>query len=348
MKGILVFTLLATALLVSSCKKDPQVSENMSETFYVRVDDADMPVFVRGNGSSNVFILILHGGPGGNGLEYRGGTYSEMLESKYAMVYWDQRHQGNSHGSMPMADITVDKMVDDTYAVIKTLKARYGENISVFLMGHSWGGTLGTAYMIKNDYQSELKGWIEVDGAHDIPRLNIELIEMIQTIGAQEIAAGNNNDQWQEMIDYVNGIDTNNITGDNSSQLNSFGHRAEGLLSQIKDGGGSSNGIMNTIFFSPNNIVTGGQTGWQLPTTFWNEVEATALTSRLNEITIPTLLQWGRYDFVVPPALGFSAYDNIGSTNKYLKIYEHSGHSPMNNEPELFAQDVIDFVEVYK
>ncbi|MFT5821143.1 MAG: pimeloyl-ACP methyl ester carboxylesterase [Crocinitomix sp.] len=335
-------------LILGSCQKEPAVSTQMEESFYVRNGQVDIPAFVYGNGASKVFILVVHGGPGGNGLEYRGGTYSEQLEKKYAMVYTDQRHQGNSHGHLTDSEITVDAMVEDLHLTVTTLKERYGNDISIFMMGHSWGGTLGTAYMIKDDYQSELAGWIEVDGAHDIPKLNIELIKMIQTIGGDEVAAGNNVTDWNEMIGFVNGLDTNNITTDQGGTLNGYGHRIEALLSQLHHSEGASSGLLKTLFLSPNNPAISGLSGLQLPQAFMNEVEATSMTNDLYKITIPTLLQWGKYDFVVPPALGYSAFDKISSTHKYLKIYEHSAHSPMNNEPDLFVADIVTFIETYK
>lgn len=340
--------LLFTLLVLVSCQKEPVVNEQMEETFYVRNGSADIPAFVYGNGTSKVFILLLHGGPGGNGLEYRGGTYSDQLESKYAVVYTDQRHQGNSHGHLSEDEVTIDAMVEDTYATVKTLKKRYGNDISIFLMGHSWGGTLGTAFMIKENYQHELKGWIEVDGAHDIPMLNVELVKMIQTIGSEEVAAGNNVSDWQEMIDFVNGLDTNNITSDQSGTLNGYGHKIEDLLSQLHHSEGASLGLLNYAFFSPSNPAISGITGIQLPKSFVNEIEAKSMTDDLYKITIPTLLQWGKYDFVVPPTLGYSAYNKISSADKYLKIYEHSAHSPMNNEPDLFVQDIVNFIEAHK
>ena len=340
--------IIITVFLTIGCNKVANLSVDMNETLYVSRNNADMPAFVRGNGESNVFILVLHGGPGGNGLEYRTGTYAKMLEEKYAMVYWDQRHQGNAHGHLKQDDVSIDEMVEDTHLLIRTLKKRYGEGISVFLLGHSWGGTLGTAYMIKENYQHELKGWIEVDGAHDIPKLNTELVKMIQDIGGAEILAGNNVDQWNEMITFVNGLDTLNISSDESGTLNGYGHTIEGLLNQIAAGEESSESLMKYLFFSPNNPMSTGISGNTLPNKFQEEVEAKAMTADLHKITIPTLLQWGKYDFVVPPALGYSAFNEISSTNKYLKIYNSSAHSPMNNEPVEFAQDIIDFVELYK
>ncbi|NOQ74071.1 MAG: alpha/beta fold hydrolase [Crocinitomix sp.] len=348
MLGKIGSLLVFVVLILASCQKEPAVSTQMEESFYIRNGQADIPAFVYGNGASKVFILVVHGGPGGNGLEYRGGTYSEQLEEKYAMVYTDQRHQGNSHGHLSEGDITIDAMVEDLHLTVKTLKARYGNDISLFMMGHSWGGTLGTAYMIKEDYQHELAGWIEVDGAHDIPLLNIELIKMIQTIGAEEITAGNNISDWNEMIDFVTAIDTNNITSDQSGVMNAYGHSIEDLLSQLHHSDGASAGILTSLFLPPNNPAISSLSGIQLPQAFMNEVEAKAMTNDLHKITIPTLLQWGKYDFVVPPALGYSAFDNISSADKYLKIYEHSAHSPMNNEPDLFVADIVSFIETHK
>ena len=319
----------------------------MEETIYIRNNGSDMPAFIYGNGASKVFILLLHGGPGGNGLDYRLGKFKDKLEEKYAMVYWDQRHQGNSHGHLSQNEVTIDAMVEDTYVLVQTLKQRYGSDISVFLMGHSWGGTLGTAYMIKDDYQEELAGWIEVDGAHDIPMLNVEVVKMILDIGEDELAAGNNVSNWQEILDYVNEIDTNNITDQQADDLNTYAHEIEALLPQLETHYGGVT-FMDHFFFSPSNPFTSATSGATLPASFETEMLSASMTDDLNKITIPTLLQWGKYDFVVPPSLGYSAYDKISSTDKYLKIYENSAHSPMDNEPDLFAQDVIDFVEAHK
>ena len=72
------------------------------------------------------------------------------------------------------------------------------------------------------------------------------------------------------------------------------------------------------------------------------------MTDLLYEITIPSQFLWGKYDFVVPPAIGISGYNNVSSTEKELVIFEHSGHSPMSNEPVKFVEVVKAFVELHK
>jgi len=344
----LTFTFLLLLAVFTSCQKEPNISTEMHETFFLRNGDADMPVFVRGNGQSNVFILLLHGGPGDGALKYRNHTYSNLLEKEYAVVYWDQRHQGSSHGHLNDEDITIDNMVEDTYKLIKTLKARYGEDISLFLMGHSWGGMLGTSYMVKENYQHELKGWIDVDGAHDFPLMDIEITKLIKAVGTTEIAAGKNVEKWTTMIDYVATIDTTNISIEETTQLNQYAAEIEALLDQLNPKSQTELSPLGHYFLTPNNPITGTVNKSNLPDAFIEEIINTSLTDQLHKIEIPCLVQWGRYDFKVPVTIGEQVYEKISSTDKYLKIYEASGHSPMRFEPTAFVNDIVDFVEQHK
>jgi proline iminopeptidase len=68
----------------------------------------------------------------------------------------------------------------------------------------------------------------------------------------------------------------------------------------------------------------------------------------MNNFKIPSLILWGRHDGVFPVALSHEAYDNIGSDNKYIHIFENSAHNPNLEEPELFVESVKIFVDKYK
>jgi pimeloyl-ACP methyl ester carboxylesterase len=71
-------------------------------------------------------------------------------------------------------------------------------------------------------------------------------------------------------------------------------------------------------------------------------------TPQLSKIKIPSLIIYGKYDFVCPPILGQIMYNNISSTDKELIIYEKSAHSPMGHEIGKFKNDVTQFIETYK
>lgn len=320
-----------------------------SERFYFRNDGCDLAVQVDGNVASKTFILLLHGGPGGGAAAYNSGYYADKLEEKYAVVYLDQRGNGASQGNYDESSLTLAQNSKDVYALAKFLKQKYGADISLFLMGHSWGGTTSAHALIFTDIQTELKGWIEVDGAHDFPLLDVEGVKMFLDIGNQQIAMGNNADYWQPIVDQAAAIDTNNISEEDRSFLNSTGFEAEDKLSEISyEGGPSGSGPPFGIFTSPDLSLSVYLSNLVGNPILNEDSQNTPMTSMLHEIKIPSQFLWGKYDFVVPPALAYSAYDLVGTTQKELVIFDHSGHSPMSSEPELFVQEIVDFIELYK
>ncbi len=341
MKSTFKYILLPSILfLLAACSRPTM---DTYERFFFRTDGADLAVQVDGNRDSKVFILLIHGGPGGSGYEYNTGSYADQLEEKYAMVYLDQRGQGASQGKYDASTLTLQQFSDDIYGLAQLLKQKYGQDISLFLMGHSWGGTTGTHALLNTQVQDEINGWIEVDGAHDIPLLNIEAIKMFRQIGAEELSKGNNTDRWQEIVDFANGVDTTNISEDEGGRINSYGFEAEGLLEAINEGGGGnpSHGILGRPHLGLAHIISSSSTANAITP----ETEVAAMTSELHKITVPSLFLWGKYDFVVAPALGVSAVSRVASQDKELVIFDHSGHSPMDTEPEAFVAAVVGFVE---
>ena len=344
LRPLMVVATLAVVMLLGACKKD-SISSNHQEVLNVRNNGADMPAYVHGNAASKTFVIVVHGGPGGNGLEYRSGTYAEQLEEKVAMVYWDQRGQGMSHGKYSTNDVTIGQMADDLYALVNIVKHRYGSDSKVYLLGHSWGGTLTAAFMTRKHYQHSVDGWIEANGAHDLPMLNKSAVEMFRTIGQDHINRGVNADQWQPIVDFANSVDPNNISVEQAGEINGHGHTAEGLVDAVRQGSGAAGGLIKYVFASPTNPLTSALSGSATSNLLLQEVEAANYTPQLKNITVPCLFLWGRYDFVVPPELGYSAYAEVSSAQKELVIFEESGHSPMDNEPDKFVDEVLDFVQ---
>lgn len=336
---------IALMVVMSSCRK--QELSNLDEQFYLEYKDAKMPVYVKGNGASKKFVIIIHGGPGGSGLEYRSGVYYKDLENSFGMVYYDQRGSGSSSGSYDESTVTIDQFVDDLHQLVLLIKHKYGADSKVFLLGHSWGGLLGSAYLVKDDYQNEITGWIESDGAHNILLLNQLARRMFIFYGKQEIDAGNNAEKWTEIVDYCEGItDTTNSAPDNWSKLNGYGFEAERMISDVHEGqSGSIGDLIRSVFFSPSSLLTGGFQGIMVNNALFDEVEVANYSNDLQKVTIPCLILYGKYDFVTPPGLGQDAMDNLGSNDKEFIIFNHSGHSPMDNQANEFTTVVIAFVE---
>lgn len=87
-------------------------------------------------------IVVLHGGPGGD--------YRYLLNCKafsrqgYFVVFYDQRGSGLSKRH-PKDSYSIQLMLDDLSGVIAHYRSSVDQKI--FLLGHSWGGMLATAFI---------------------------------------------------------------------------------------------------------------------------------------------------------------------------------------------------------
>lgn len=330
-------------LVLASCTRE---ESSTYEQFFLRNDGADLNIEINGNIASNTFIILLHGGPGGGSYNYNAGYYAEELERDYAMVYMDQRGNGASTGNYNKEDLTLDQNSNDIQALIDLLKQKYGDDISMFLAGHSWGGITSAHALINTEIQDDLKAWINIDGVLDFKQNDIESTKLLMQVATEEIAAGNKVSFWEEVLERVSEIDTLNITGEDSGYLNSTGFEAEKFL----DLGEDETGVIGVSYLlGAPSLSLASHMSNNFGNPILNEDSANnPMIDMLGEITIPCLFLWGKYDFVVPPATGEKAIELVGTDEKELIIYEVSGHSPMSNEPVKFTEDFINFVELYK
>lgn len=102
---------------------------------------------------SDKMLVVLHGGPGS---DYRHLlNCKEFAANGYYVVFYDQRGSGLSERhSKNLYSIQV--MIDDLNAVIAHYRKSPAQK--VFLLGHSWGAMLATAYI--NQYPMAVRGVI--------------------------------------------------------------------------------------------------------------------------------------------------------------------------------------------
>lgn len=97
-------------------------------------------------------VVVIHGGPGG---DYRSLLNAKAFaEDGFFVVFYDQRGTGLSERVDRSQFTGVQIMIDDLHAIIAHFQS--SDDQKVFLMGHSWGAMLATAYI--DQYQNEIDG----------------------------------------------------------------------------------------------------------------------------------------------------------------------------------------------
>ncbi len=330
--------------LLLSCKEEMYYQ---GDFFFLVNKEASMPVSVRGNTASGIFILFLHGGPGGTALQKIGLPAFNNLETSYATVFWDQRSSGSSQGNSPTSLLTLDQFVEDLDKLIDLIRYKYN-NPRIFLMGHSWGGCLGTAYLSNASGQAKIKGWIEVDGAHNNPMADNQSLYWMTSYAQSAVAQNIDVDFWSYVLNWY--TRNPNFTSDQLEHY-AFLEKAHGYIhdpSLKRDPVTFPEFSFDYMFNSPADVP--------MALTNYNHViknfiiSDIDLTAQMQNITLPSLILWGKFDGVIPYAMANQAFNALGTDPGKKSIMElpNSAHVGFYEEPDLFVSAVRAFIEANK
>lgn len=340
----LVFSIFISLFVLTSCQKAlmPDIYRG-DDFFYLKNDEAIMPVWVRGNLESKTFCIFLHGGPGLSSLTYATNNAYLQLQEEYAFVFWDQRASGASQGNAQPETISLDQFVDDTDKLIDLICSKY-EVDEVFLIGKSWGGALGTAYLLEAKHQEKVKGWVEVAGSHNWKRALELSVEYMKIYSQTKIDENESVNYWEKILKWYNENGAKrdfNFWKNHGKYLNAANAIYKDPANDPGDGIDSWNApipllsILNGVYVSAHML---------------DEMSNLNLTPEMHKINIPTLILWGEFDFNIPVETGIEGFEAIGTIeeDKSIYIFENSAHSPSFEEPDLFVQKVKEFIEKYQ
>ena len=154
--------ILILSFFLTSCAKELVMNDEGNLVPKTVRSDVSLPA-ITVNGSkfhaetfgnpADKMLVILHGGPGS---DYRHLlNCREFADHGYYVVFYDQRGSGLSerHSKNSYA---IQVMIDDLSAVIAHYKTSPAQK--VFLLGHSWGAMLATAYI--NQHPAAIRGVI--------------------------------------------------------------------------------------------------------------------------------------------------------------------------------------------
>jgi len=337
MKKFILF--ITISALLFGCKKDEFLGKG--DYYFLKNDGAVMPVWVRGNIESGTFIITLHGGPGASAHEFVTSKAFRKLEEKYAVVYWDQRFAGIAQGNPDKKTLNMSQFVEDTDHCIRLIRELYHPK-SLFLLGHSWGGGLGSAYLGRENHQDGINGWIDVDGSKN-DTLEVQLVkEWVLTKAQQFLAEGKDPELWNYAIQWYN-EHPNPQYSDIEPYI--FVSSAAGDVYDFEKFNEINKIPYLRLFFkSPISLAFLIK---QTDPSFANGID---FTPEMNHIHIPSLILWGENDGILPVQLAQYTYDELGTppSQKHLYTFPKCGHGPHFEHPEIFAEQVTHFLELYK
>ena len=341
---------LTAALFLGACGSLSGTEHD--RVIYVANDGAELMTWIRGNVDSGVFLIMTHGGPGGESTVYV-PDYGP-LEEKYAVVYWDQRGSGASRGLYSGFWYSYEQFGDDQRAVVEAIRYAY-EPDDVFLMGHSFGVEVGTEFLITGNNQDLVTGWIPVNGTHSVwSHAEAQREFIVERVDEIEANQENYDSPDMELLgEWRTWADT---TPTPEPMERDFLDTVWGIALELPgyptDGPGVvfQNEASNYWYTSPYSELTGLINGnlsyppLDQAYTFWDRREEVA------NITIPVLFPWGRWDPIMPNFVLEDYVARIGTPveDQTVVWMEEAYHSPMAEQQDEFIYAVEDFIERYR
>lgn len=340
--------IIISIILLSACQNESfEMSERTESHFFLENRNAIMPIIVRGNTLSNSFCLVLHGGPGDSAIQSFHATNTfKQVEEEFAMVYFDQRGSGLSQGNIDAKALEIEYFVEDIDKIIELLRHQYNEDISIFILGHSWGATLALEYLLNGQYKTEVAGCIQSNGSHSIPLASTKGQEMILEYAKTQIELDNSVATWTEIKNIVEPLDPTQFF--ERIQIVEQGYKTlkplliDDIVNKV------TAKMENQLVNISNTFITSHNTLLNNNIPFYEKLMVYDITEDLIDIETPIGFYWGRHDLAIASSIAKDIFDGVGSENKELVYFERSHHAPMMHENDLYQEKMIEFIAKYE
>ncbi len=296
-------------------------------------------ILIRGYDVPNPVLVFLHGGPGSPAMPYARFSFGG-LERHFTVVTWDQRGCGKSYyAGLSAASITFDRMLSDTHELIQMMRARFGVQ-KVYLMGLSWGSTLGT--LTARDHPELLHAYIGVGQAVDVERsvpvahaaamaraIELGRDDAIAALSAIQVDPVDW-DQVGELGDWLEELGLGDIH--DSSLIPGFVAEA-GPLTEYTAANEASEGAWRALYNS--SPLLRDQTWFR----------TMDMVSQVPRLEVPVYFFAGRYDYKTPGVLVEEYLNALDApAGKRMFWFENSAHVPFIEERSAFHSVMINTI----
>lgn len=339
---------ISAMLTLISCSEHIEVSPNADNHFHLKIDDAYLPLLVRGNTESETILLYIQGGPGLSTIDAATIDFFEWqntLEKDVAIAYYDQRGVGNKQGVFDIEQITMEQYIKDLDIIVDLLRQNY-PSAKIILFGHSFGGHLAYRYLIKNQNTDKINGLISIAGpvTHDGENVSKERWQFrhayLSRVADRFIEMGINEEVFKEAKEWASSLDEISTDEERSKWNEYVSNGFEGLDGKVK-----FSDYLNGIFTSSLNVFA--TLNYSLDEIVADKLQEdenkTNILPYLPSIEVPSLLLAGEFDDITPVEELIYTQEQIGNETNEVVIFENAGHDLFFDKPKKFHQVVVDF-----
>ncbi len=306
---------------------------SLSEKLHVNINGVQQGMFIRAKDKTKPVLLFLHGGPGMPEFAISQG-YRPVLEDCFVVCWWEHRGSGLSFSTgIPPDTLNEAQLASDTIAVTNYLRTRFGQ-AKIYLMAHSGGSFFGiqAAARAPELYRAYI-GVAQISRQLDSEKLAYTyMVERFTAVGNRDMVAKLKTIPIPEM-----NIMPAAYYAVRDKAMHSLGIGTTHAMRSVVSGVFMP--VMLSRAYTLREKVNLWRGKWSASTTaMWNEILATDLTAKVQELAIPVYFMSGSYDYTVSYALARDYYEKLQAPEKGFYTFEQSAHSPLFEEPEKFGR----------
>ncbi len=290
---------------------------------------------VRGRSRTSPVLLVVQAGPGLPLIHDARVLERQLhLEEEFRVVYWDQRGTGKSFHAQDAGALTVETLVADIRTMVRTLCERF-QVPYVDVVGFSLGATF--ALLACTEPGLPVRSLTCV--GPDVDLLDGERFALAFAVAEAERRGHRRALQALRAIGSPPHTDSKRFMT-RVKWVSNFGgvHRRKSFGALLL-------GNIARLFTSPHYTVRealGGLRGIEVTQRrMLPALESFNLLGKPLHVEMPVAIFQGRHDAVVPPRLASALADRLGAE---LTWFEDSAHTPHDEEPHRFREELLRFV----
>lgn len=300
----------------------------------LRLGGVDQWILIRGWNRNDPVLLLMHGGPGFPSMPF--AHVATELEKHFVVVHWDQRGAGKSYSaSDPNSSMNMHQFIADTVELTDVLRGRFHQP-RIFLGAHSWGSMIGALAVAQAP--ERFTAYFAISQAANAP----DSERMMYRWALDKAAAAGNEKAASELKQlgappYERFADYDKMT----AWIAHFSDQAHSPVSRWH----FVRLALESPFYSWADLVR-IPLGYRFSfSELWREAfYDTDLLKQAPRLQVPVFFFLGRHDHTATASAAmaeryFNALD--ATRGKRLIWFEHSGHWPQLEEPQLFQQELI-------
>ncbi len=346
-KMILAIRISYVALIISLGSIHRVQAQNVRDFFKVSFENAELPVFVRGNLKNKTILLFVQGGPGETAIDFGKVDYpkwNNTLENDVAIAYYDQRGLNQKVKNIDSNQINYGQYSRDLLKIAEELKSKY--KAKIYLIGHSIGGNFVLHCMsIFPNRGDIIAGAIllntPITNDHSPERYTYYRPLYLKNLAKEKIEMGVDSTLWTEALNWMEETDSI-YSPETSRQWNDYVDLAfiphKGKINLFAASGAILSkpyGLFTYINQKDNELVSD---------LLWYDAENYDFFERLKDIPYHVLLVSGRYDGIATPEELMDAAKLL--PNSTLQIIPDAGHQSFLDNPELVNKRILNYLKI--